>query len=69
MYSVNADIPTRLVILHSAFCKDGQPKEKLQREGDWREFETRSAALNWMISWNATSNLKLHFCHNCNPMD
>ena len=68
MYFVNADVPMRLVTLHSAFCKDGQPQEKLQRDGGWREFETISAALNWMISWNVTSNLKPYFCHVCNPM-
>ena len=69
LFSVNADVPSQLVTMHSVFCKEGQPRDKRQSDGGWKEFESRSAALNWLISWSATNHLKLQFCQSCDPMD
>ncbi len=69
LYAVDADVPTGQVTLHRSHCMQGQPVDKMERDGGWREFETRSAALNWMNSWHTTSQLRIHFCHHCAPMD
>ncbi len=69
LYSVNADVPTSQVILHRSYCPHGSPEDKMERDGGWREFQSRSAALNWMNSWHTTSRLNIHFCHYCTPLD
>ena len=68
-FTVNADIPTKLVTLHRSYCKYGQLQDKEQRDGGWEEFRSRSEALNRMISWTRERYLKPHYCLQCNPMD
>ena len=68
-FTVNADMPTKLVTLHRSSCKEGQVQDKEQRYGGWEEFTSRSEALNRMTSWTRERYLRPHYCSHCNPMD